>query len=40
LTQLDRPEGDRVAAVMELRTAVHSADVVKAGKSVPKRQSK
>ena len=40
LTQLDRPEGDRIAAVIKLRSAVHTADVVKAAKSVPKRQPK
>jgi hypothetical protein len=40
LTQLDRPEGDRLASVMELRSALHSADVAKAAKNVPKRQSK
>ena len=40
LTQLDRPEGDRLATVIELRSAVHSADVAKARKNAPKRQSR
>ena len=40
LPQLDRPEGDRMAAVRELRVAVHLADAAKAMRNLPKRVAK
>ena len=40
LPQLDRPEGDRVAAVRDLRRAVHLADAAKAARNLPRRVSK
>jgi len=40
LPQLDRPEGDSMAIIRDLRLAVHLTDVSRATKSLPRRLSK
>jgi hypothetical protein len=40
LPQLDKPQGDKVPAIVEVRSAILKADTAKAARDVPKRAPK